>query len=145
MYGSTFSLAIFVTLAIIVLYSSQKQISLSMNFNLIIWVIVPIVTYFAGLALSIMGQQISCNNIDIASAFATSWPILVFVYCALIVSLLSYVRAPVTSLFVQIPNVTVLDAEKATPAYKGLAVGFWVFWAVVFGQIFASGMSQVCV
>jgi hypothetical protein len=144
-YGSTFSLAIFLSLIIVVLYTFQKSISMVIDFNIVIWLIIPFIAFILGLGLNIAGQYIACNNSNIGIAFSSSWPIIICMYSALLISLVSYIRAPVTSLFVQMPNVTVIDAEKATPAYKGLAVGFYVFWAVVFGQVFSSGMSQVCI
>lgn len=141
-YGSTFAFAIFIALFIIVLYGQYNN--MKGYFNFILWGILPFVIFVIGIGLNLIGQKIACSNVHISSAFAATLYLPLWVYLFLGISQISYVRAPVTSLFVQIPDVTVLEAEKEQPTLKGIAVAYYVFFGILFGQIFSSGLSQVC-
>lgn len=142
-YVSTFAFAIMIAIVIIILYSQLRLFS-NATFAMILWGILPIFIFMMGVGLNVLGQYIACKRVNVGPAFSSSWPILPFVYGALGIAQSSYVRAPITSLFVQIPEVTVIDSENRFPIYKGFAVAYYVFFGVLFGQVISSGFSQVC-
>jgi cytochrome bd-type quinol oxidase subunit 2 len=142
-YVSTFALAIIIAIAIIIVYNQSRNFSTAM-FSMILWGIIPVIIFMLGVGLNVLGQYIACKSVHVGPAFSSSWPILPFVYGALGISQISYIRAPITSLFVQIPQVTVIDAENRSPTLKGFAVAYYVFFGVLFGQVISSGFSQVC-
>lgn len=141
-YGSTFAFGIFVALVIIVLYGQYN--SMKGYFSFVLWGILPLTIFIMGVGLNLIGQKIACNKVDVGSAFSATLYLPLWVYFFLGISQISYVRAPVTSLFVQLPDVTVLQAEKERPTLKGIAVAYYVFFGILFGQIFSSGLSQAC-
>lgn len=141
-YGSTFAFAVFVALGIIILY--KNYYALGTSFSFILWGVLPIVIFFMGVGLNMIGQKIACSTVNAGSAFSSTMTLPLFVYGTLALSQISYLRAPVTSLFVQLPNVTVLESEAKYPILKGAAVAYYVFFGILFGQVVSSGMSQVC-
>lgn len=144
-YGSTIAIGILAALVVIMLYSYQKEISAGfIPFNLIIWIILPLLFAIFAFGLNSLGQFIACNRVNLKNSGLSVLPVLGFLYGALLVSHISYMRAPIASLFVQLPNVTLLDAERARPVIKGISIGYYVFFGILFGQIFSSGLSQAC-
>jgi hypothetical protein len=141
-YGSTFAFAIFVALMIIVLYSQQHNIG--QYFTILLWVVTPLVSLLVGFGINMVGQKIVCGGTSPGHAIVSALPLVGFLMGGMGLSQISYLRAPITSLFVQIPDVTVIESERKYPTLKGFAVAYYAFFGVLFGQVLGSGLSQVC-
>jgi hypothetical protein len=143
-YTSTIVLAIFVALMIIVLYSQYTTLSLKVNYSIIIWFVIPLLITILSFGINMFGQYTACKKTNPGNAAMSTLPVLGFIYLALGLSHISYIRAPIASLFVQLPDVTLLQAEKERPVFKGIAISYYVFFGMLFGQVIASGLSQIC-
>ena len=140
-YATTIALAIGIALIIIMVYSvgftPQTQ-------TLLLWVIIPLASFILSVALNMGGQQLSCHNMSIKKALFASWPLPAFVYGAMALATTPVIRAPIVSLFTQDDKYRVEELENKVPVYRGLAVAYYVFFGVLFGQVISSGYSQVC-
>ena len=151
-YGTSIVLGLLIGFILIILYSFPMK---PMTQNLSIWIGLPFLSFLLSAALSLGGQQLACGSIDASSAFLGSVWTPLSVWLFLIISSFSIMRAPVVSLF-SVGDIDcrkpksaaggscLSDIEIKTPAYKGIAMAYYVFWGVMFGQTVSSGFSQVC-
>lgn len=105
-----------------------------------IWFLLGILattSFFVGFMLNAIIQYLACENlngIQLASASGISAGI------TGAVTLLNWFFPIIES-----PVLNVLP-ETLTPIYKkAISQGFYIFWAGIYGQLLASGFSQVCV
>jgi hypothetical protein len=141
-YTSTVALSIMIVIGIIVIYMFQQFIG--SYFMTVIWGAVPLLTLIIGMSINMIGQKITCNAVNPANAIKGALPVVGLLYAGLGLGQISYFRAPVASLFAQIPNVSVLNVEAKYPYIKGAGVAYWAFWSVMLGQVIGSGMATIC-
>jgi hypothetical protein len=145
-YGSTFALAVLGSLIIMILYNYKD---VNKFFSITLFVIFPILMYFCSSALSIAGQKIACGRVNVSQAFLGGLPTLLSIFVFLFISSFRYARLPIVSVFSSLMNKgieshTLEIAEQSNPVLKGIAVGYYMFFAVMFGQVITSSLSQSC-
>jgi hypothetical protein len=129
----------------------------SPSFTGILWVAVPLVAYLtAGLVL--MGAQTSvCGSIKAGPAFLGALPTAAATLIALAIESVTFCRIPVVSLVAplfisstprkngQPPAPLIIETvENQFPMIKGMANGFYVFFATMFGMVAGSGDALRC-
>jgi hypothetical protein len=150
-YGTSVVLGLFIACFIMILFMFKLS---PFAYYFILYIGVPIMSFLLSSAIALGGQQLACGSMDPASAFLGSVWTPIAVWGFLIISSFSILRAPIISLFSigdtdcrkpkSSGSVCLSDIEIKTPMYKGLAIGYYVFWGVMFGQTVSSGFSQVC-
>lgn len=99
------------------------------------FIIIPIIAYIAATILNILSQNTICSKANTSQAFTLG-------LIAMGISALTYLLAanigllgkPITALF---PNMDPLTQRR-------FIIGFYLFWAGVYSQIFSSGFVQAC-
>lgn len=105
------------------------------NDSVLKWALLPTLGYAIALGLNSGIQQVTCKKVSIKQIAigATTLPIAILLFLGL--SLVGFVRAPI---------------EQAVPlAYRlqygtMISLGFYMFWAGMFGEGLAGGLAQAC-
>jgi hypothetical protein len=134
-------------------------------FNYILYLGIPILVYISTVIVNIIGQQLSCNSIDVGKAFLYGLPSIGLTYLGLGVSYFSWCRMPVVSILSPLvmnendnkmrnnssnsknccgQRLTLERVEGTVPSVKGVAYGFYLFFTTMFGVIIGNGFSAVC-
>lgn len=130
-YSFAMGISLF-TLTIILGWLSN---SMNWNANFLKWLVLPVLGYGFALSINALAQYTSCGSVRFGTIAMTSTSNLVAILAALVLTLFSIVRSPILS---AIPY-----AYQAS--YGGiLAISFYMFWAGMFGEAVAGGMSQIC-
>ena len=150
-YGTSVALGMFIAAVIIIIH--LFKLSPLTNY-FVLYVGVPIISFLLSSGIALGGQQLACGSMDPATAFMGSIWTPLAVWGFLIISAFSIFRAPVVSLFsvgdvdcrkpASSGNLCLSDIEIKNPVFKGIAIGYYVFWGVMFGQTVSSGFAQVC-
>jgi hypothetical protein len=168
-YSISIVFAIATAFAVFVLFLFKPQIP---NFWPIFWIATPITLYIVSSLLALASQVINCGQISPGNAFlgglATPAASLVFMGIAS----LPWLRVPIASAFapllvsqnyatlrnfgrvnnsnaasphlVDIRQGSLEALEAQTPAVMGVSYAYYLFFAVLFGQVFASNISITC-
>lgn len=104
---------------------------------IIIFLILPIVTYGMTCIFNIFIQLIRCGKVNGQQVFMNAFPSLGFV------SVLGGIAHSVG--FVRYPVESILPVGFAPDVKKGIAVSFFIFWGAVYGQALGGSLSQSCV
>jgi hypothetical protein len=148
-----FPVGAFLFLLILFLFQAFDS---SPSFAGILWVSVPLVAYItAGLVL--MGAQASvCDGIKAGPAFLGALPTGAAALIGLGIARMSLCRIPVVSVMAPLfvdsaprkngctPPLVLETVENQYPMLKGMANGFYVFFAVLFGMVAGSGTALRC-
>ncbi len=116
----------------------------------------------------------NCKKIDAGKAAMGSVPSLATVFAGLGVASISYCRIPVASVFAPmmigktvditknsssgsvnalknssskeccVPRITLESVEDKYPLIQGMAYGFYIMFASLFGMVIGSGLSSIC-
>jgi len=129
------SVAVGVALFTITLLMGYLHTTYKLNGDFLKWLVLPTLGYLITLGLNSFIQSVSCGKVKIQQIAMGSLSVPIAILLFLILTLSSWVRSPVTA---AVPFN--LRAE-----YAGLlAVGFYMFWAGMFGESVASGFAQSC-
>ena len=135
--GTTVGLSLAVGLALATLTLTLGWISIrySINANMLKWIVLPTIGYGIAVSINAFLQQISCGFVRMEQIALGSLPVLGAILLFLILTLMSSIRYPVEQ--------AVDTAYKAQ--WAGIfALGFYMFWAGMFGESFASALAQSC-
>jgi hypothetical protein len=106
-----------------------------LNANLLKWLLLPTLGYCIALGLNLFMQYVSCGKVFVEQIALGSIPVLVSILIFLLLTLVGFVRAPIQS------AVPLVLREK----YGGiLSIGFYMFWAGMFGEAISGGIAQGC-
>lgn len=98
------------------------------------WIALPTLAYFIALGLNAFVQSISCGAIQIKQLAVGAVSVPAAVLGFLVLTLIPFVRAPISQIL--------------PPSYRGMgdymALGFYMFWAGMFGEAMAGGLAQSC-
>jgi len=152
-YSTSVILAIFIA-CMVILFCNDSIVFTPRIRYILLYILIPIMSFVFSAGTALLGQLFACGSINVAGAFLGSIYTPIIVWVSLIVSAFSIFRAPIISLF----SIASMDCRKPAPTgsgcvsdiesknsiYKGIAIAYYVFWGVMFGQIVSSGLSQVC-
>jgi hypothetical protein len=139
------TLAILSALLVILFFHMVGGQALSSVANIILWIAIPISITLLSIAVNAVNQLIRCDSVNIVTHLKVSWVTLLLVYAILGLTTISYVRAPVTSLFSGFfPDATVIGLENRVPAVRGIAVGYYMLFGVLLAQVITSGYGTIC-
>ena len=143
-------------------------------FNLILWILFPIVGYIICAGVNILSQYRSCQKIDAGKAFLGGLPSLGTIYLGLAIASISYCRIPVASVIAPLmigrtvnitnnsssvninslknsnskeccsPRLTLETIESRYPLIAGISHGFYVMFSIIFGLTIGNGISAIC-
>jgi hypothetical protein len=155
-YGSTVILAIIGSVAIYIMY----MIIGASNIAIYQWVIYPVIMYILSVCVFLIGNTIYCKGpVNVGRAFISSLSTYISIIGFMILSSFSFLRIPIASVLgrLEIPTNAMKQADKQLyssqgilaleylfPRLKGLSVGFYMFFAIMFGQVITSSLSQTC-
>jgi hypothetical protein len=111
------------------------SITYNLNANLFKWLLLPTLGYCFAFAINSITQYTSCGFVNPGQIATGSLSVLYSILFFLVLSLSGFIRSPIVS------AVPMLYRAK----YGGLfAIGFYMFWAGMFGEAFAGGFAQGC-
>ena len=129
------SIAMGIVLFTITFLFGHLHMSYGIHADFLKWLVLPTVGYGIAVGLNAFIQSVTCGSVKIQQIAMGSLSIPIAILFFLILSLSSFIRSPV---------------EIAVPSYfrakyAGIfAVGFYMFWAGMFGESLASGLAQSC-
>jgi len=135
----------------------------SPSFTTILWITVPLTAYLVS-GLVMLGAQASvCGSIQAGKAFLGALPTAAAAFIGLGIAWISMCRIPIVSVVAPLFGATtpitkngarnakccaapllLENIEKDFPLIKGMANGFYVFFAVLFGSVYGSGTALAC-
>jgi hypothetical protein len=155
-YGSTIILAIIGSLSMYIMY----VVISSSNIAIYQWIVFPVIMYILSVCVFLIGNTIYCKGpVNVGRAFISSLSTYISVIGFMIVSSFSFLRIPIASVLgrIVIPTNIMKQADKQLyssqgilaleylfPTLKGLSVAFYMFFAIMFGQVITSSLSQTC-
>lgn len=152
-YSTSVILAVFVACMVILFCNDAIKLTQTTR-NVLLYIFIPVMSFLLSGGIALLGQYFACGSIHAVSAFTGSILTPITVGAALILSAFSIFRAPIISLFsiasmdcrkpASIGSSCLSDIESKYSIYKGIAIAYYVFWGVMFGQTISSGFSQVC-
>ena len=105
------------------------------NENFTKWIVLPVISFVVTFLINIIVQTITCKKTEYPKIASGAILVPVFVLCGLLISLSGLIRSPIES---AIPLASRLK-------YGSLfAIGYYVFWAGMFGEAFSGGFAQAC-
>ncbi len=137
--------AVFSTLIVILFFSMFGRSQVTTMAMVLLWLVIPIGITLLSIAVNAVNELIRCGSVDMITHLKVSWVTLVIVYIVLGITSISYIRAPVTSLFSGFfPDPTVLGVEAKAPTVRGVAVGYYMLFGVLLAQVITSGYGSIC-
>lgn len=168
---TAFPVSIFFLLTTLVLFQFRDSI---ISFNLVLWLLFPCITFAITFLANIITQYVNCGKVDAGKAALGSLPSLATVFAGLGIASISYCRIPVASVFAPmmigkavdvtknnssssvnalknsnskeccVPRITLENVEDKYPLIQGMAYGFYIMFASLFGMVIGSGFSSIC-
>jgi len=129
---------------------SYSKGMLGKNYTMVYWIGIPFILYIISTGIAIINQYAECSSIQIDSVMKTSWQIIIWAFVGLGVGELIMLRAPVVTLFGLFPPgypiglIDIKQIETLRPESQAIAAGYWLFWAILFGQMTVNGKTAVC-
>jgi hypothetical protein len=169
----TTALPVSIFFLLITLFLFQIRDSIP-GFKLVLWLGFPVVAFLITAVANVITQYVNCKKVDIGKAALGSLPSLGTILVGLGVASISICRIPVASVFAPmligqsvditknksntninslknsnskeccVPKLTLESVESKYPTISGLAYGFYVFFASLFGMVIGSGFSAIC-
>ena len=129
------SLGIGIALFTLSLLFGHLHLTYNWNANFLKWLVLPTVGYGIAFGLNSFIQSVTCGSVNAKQIAMGSITVPIAIYIFLLMTLSSFIRSPV---------------EKAlSPEYRAkygvmFSIAFYMFWAGMFGESFASGFAQSC-
>jgi hypothetical protein len=165
-FGYGVSCGVIIIILVIAFFNFFSQ---SSYFPVILYLVIPLLIYIITSTINIIGQQSTCNSIDIGKALLYGLPSIGLTFLGLLISAISWCRIPVVSVFASLfvdksnmpirnssknsgvnsrmccgQQLTLEIAEEVAPTLKGMAYSFYLFFTTLFGIIIGMGFSVVC-
>lgn len=99
-----------------------------------IWLLMLSISYVMAFGWNAVAQKVSCNTVKPGHIAKASIPTLLAMAGALLLS--TFLASPVIK---SLPL-----SMQAGPMTKYIAIGFYAFWAGMFGGVMGAGLSQSC-
>jgi hypothetical protein len=148
--------AIFIALS---RYKYDIKSALHPMYNAMVWGLLPIVVYLLTTGCSLIAQYTACGSVHVTAVANSTWQIVLYVYAALAATQFTVVRAPVVSImpFGGLEEINeqlimkklktindIITIEKMNPGLEEKAAAYYLFWAILYGQMSILGKSTVC-
>ena len=138
-------LALLSALSVTLFFYIVGSQNLSTLATILLWIAIPISITIFSIAVNALNQLIRCDSVNMVTHLKVSWVTLLLAYIVLGLTSISYVRAPVTSLFSGFfPSATVIGLENRVPVVRGIASGYFMFFGVLLAQVITSGYGTIC-
>ena len=133
-FGLAALLATVVAFIVFLMYTLQVNVYL--NSYVFYYFLIPFITYIFGVLINIFLQNKVCNKIDIGQLALSNLinfmlPLIVLV----IINYFSILKSPIES---------VLPYSYDYMFKTRLSTIFWLFWSILYSQVFTSGFITVC-
>lgn len=133
-FGIAAVLATAISLLVFLMYSLQVNVYL--NPYVFYYFLIPFLTYILGVIINIFLQNKVCNKIDIAQIALSNLinfglPLIVLT----LTNIVTILKSPIES---------VLPFSFDYTLKTQLSTIFWLFWSILYSQIFTSGFITVC-
>ena len=117
------------------MFLSWIHITYGWNANMLKWLLLPTLGYIFAFGLNSLLQYTTCTSVKIQQIALASIPVGISILVGLLITMVPSIRNPISSILT--------GSTKAV--YGGsYAIAFYMFWAGMFGEAIASGMSQSC-
>jgi len=142
-------------------------------FNLILWVVFPLIAYIIAFLVNLISQNMSCHTIDTGKAAIGGIPVIISMLIGIGISSISYCRIPVASVFAPLfigesmdivknnsnatinniknsskkcctPKITLETVERNYPIVQGLDYGFYIMFSILFGFVMGNSVATIC-
>jgi len=129
------SMAMGIVLFTITILFGHLHMTYNIHADFLKWLVLPTLGYGIAIGLNSFIQSVSCGSVKIQQIAMGSVSVPIAILLFLFITLSSFIRSPV---------------ESAVPLYlrakyAGIfAIGFYMFWAGMFGESLASGFAQSC-
>jgi hypothetical protein len=107
-FSISFAFAFVVFWLFVILFINKNSLS-TITFNIILWVLLPIISYLLASTVNIINQSIVCGKSDAGMAFLGGLPTLGTVYIGMFISMFSICRIPVVSAVAPMLTKTTID------------------------------------
>lgn len=167
--AAAFPSAIFVFIITLALF---QVMSSHASFKWVLWIGVPLLGYLASIGMNVASQYSACGDITLGNAALGGVPSLIAVWIGLIIASFDVCRIPIATVFAPVfigktvdvsrnesniainavnqskscctPKLMLSEVEANVPMIKGLAYGFYLIFAMLFGGIIGTGIAVVC-
>jgi len=146
--------AVFLFVSVLILFEFQKSIP---SFTAVLWIGIPIIAFLLTAGMNLVSQYMYCHRVNSGKALLGSIPSVFAVLIGLAVSSFSICRIPVVSIVEPLlkktpdakpgccpPPSSLETIESDFPIVSGLSYGFYLFFSMLFGIVFGSGIAVVC-
>ena len=107
-FGISFAFAFVVFWLFVILFINKNSLSTT-TFNIILWVLLPIISYLLASTVNIINQTFVCGKTNVGQAFLGALPTLGTVFIGMIISMFSICRIPVVSAVAPMLTKTTID------------------------------------
>jgi len=140
-------------------YKYDSKLALHPLYGAMVWGLLPIIIYLISTGCCLLAQYSVCDTIYIGAVAKSTWQIVLYVYFALGISQFAIVRAPVVSVipFGGLEEVNeqlimkklktindIVTIETMNPGLQEKATAYYLFWAILFGQMALLGKTTIC-
>jgi len=118
-------------------------------YRVLYWLVIPLCTYLLSTLSAIIIQFVTCHTVNMDIIWKHTWQIMLYVYGALGLSEFTVLRAPVVSLIPYkglkgINDILEIERLRKDEFIKEKAVSYWLFWAILIGQMNIIGQTALC-
>ncbi len=132
--GLAVFLAGVVTFSMILLYVTKLY--LNINPNMLTYIFIPTFTYIVGIIMNTVLQNNACGKIDIVRvATSNLFNFIIPLVTIVLVTYIPLLKSPIESIF-PFSFDFILKSQ--------LALAFWLFWSILYSQVFVSGFISIC-
>jgi hypothetical protein len=133
-FGLAAALAFVVTICVIIMYITKMYLNL--NHYFFTYFLIPTLTYVLGIIINLTLQNSACGKINVVRVVISNLFNFVIPLATIgIVSFFTMLKSPIESVF-PISFDYILKSQ--------LALAFWLFWSILYSQIFVSGFITIC-
>ena len=140
-------------------YKNDVKSALHPLYGAMVWGLMPIVVYLLSTGCCLIAQYSACNSVHVATVTQSTWQIVIYVYFALAATQFAVVRAPVVSVipFGGLEEINeqlimkklktindIITIETMNPGLQEKAMAYYLFWAILFGQMAILGKTTIC-
>jgi hypothetical protein len=122
-------------LFVLTLFLGWLSTSINFSFSYLKWMLLPILGYLLALGINSGVQAASCGSVKIGQIALGAIPVPLAILAGLILTLSSFVRSAIAAAVPLSMRASLGDI---------VAIGFYMFWAGMFGEAFSGGFATSC-